>query len=195
MRTNVLAGLLKNEALLSSIHGVRVARKAPIITHLFFADDSLLFARANEAEAEIILNLLLRYQQAFVQVVNLKKSEVSFSANESVAAKESLRQKLGFNVVRSHVKYLGLPVIFGRKKKEVFSLVIDRVWKKVKGWKEGFLSRAGKEVLIKVVAQSIPTYIMSCYRLPDNCCKEIENILAKFWWGSNEGEKKIHWMS
>lgn len=36
---------------------------------------------------------------------------------------------------------------------------------------------------------------MSCNRLPDSCFKEIENILAKFWWGSDEGENKIHWMS
>lgn len=85
--------------------------------------------------------------------------------------------------------------MFGRKKKLVFSLVIDRVWKKVKGWKGGFLSRAGKEVLIEAVPQSIPTYIMSCYRLPENCCKEIEAILARFWWGSKERERKIHWMS
>lgn len=68
------------------------------------------------------------------------------------------------------------------------------MWNKVKGWKGGFLSRAGKEVLIKAVAQSIPTYIMASYRILDSCCKEIENMLANFWWGSKEGEKKIHWM-
>ncbi|MCI69905.1 hypothetical protein A2U01_0091168, partial [Trifolium medium] len=38
--------------------------------------------------------------------------------------------------VVSHAKYLGLPVVFGRSKKAIFSLVTDRVWKKLKGWKE-----------------------------------------------------------
>ncbi|XP_058784603.1 uncharacterized mitochondrial protein AtMg00310-like [Vicia villosa] len=85
-------------------------------------------------------------------------------------------------------------MVFGRSKKEVFRLDVERVWKKVKGWKEKFLSRAGKEVLIKVVAQAIPTYIMSCYRIPENVCKEIESMLEKFWWGSKEGERKIHWL-
>lgn len=71
-------------------------------------------------------------------------------------------------------------MVFGRSKKEVFKLVIDCVWKKVKGWIKGFLSRVGKEVFIKAVAQSIPTYIMSCYRIPEQYCRETESMLEKF---------------
>lgn len=69
------------------------------------------------------------------------------------------------------------------------------MWKKIKGWKEQFLSKAGKEVLIKSVAQAIPTYIMGCFKLPEAICHEIESIVSKFWWGSKEGERKVHWMS
>lgn len=76
-----------------------------------------------------------------------------------------IRSRMGVKTVSSHSKYLGLPVVFGRLKKEVFALVVERVWKNIKGWKEKFLSRAGKEVLIKAVAQAIPSYIMSCYKL------------------------------
>lgn len=129
------------------------------------------------------------YQKASGHLVNFDKSEVSFSANVSANTRECLQNKMNFKVVGSHSKYSGLPVVFSRKKNEVFSLVIDRVWKKVKGWKEGLLSRAGKEV-----AKSIPTYIMSCYRIPESCCKEIENMFARFWWGSKEGERNIHFM-
>jgi hypothetical protein len=97
--------------------------------------------------------------------------------------------------VTSHSKYLGLPVIFGRSKNEVFSFVRDRVWKKLKGWKEKFLSRAGKETLIKAVAQAIPSYVMSCYKIPEGCCRDIEALLAQFWWGTDEKKRKIHWIS
>lgn len=90
-----------------------------------------------------------------------------------------IRQRMGVKVISSHSKYLGLPSIFGKSKK-VFSQVIDKVWKKVKGWKEKCLSRDGKEFLIKFVAQAIPTYMMSCFRLLDNCCKEIESIMNRF---------------
>jgi hypothetical protein len=86
-------------------------------------------------------------------------------------------------------------VIFGRSKKEVFAFVQDRIWKKIKGWKEKCLSKAGKETLIKAVAQAIPSYIMSCYKIPEGCCANIESMLSNFWWGSSEHKKKIHWMS
>lgn len=95
----------------------------------------------------------------------------------------------------SHSKYLGLLVLFGRSKKEIFSVVQERVWKKIKGWKEKCLSRAGKETLIKLVAQTILTYITSCYKLPENCCDQIESLLSKFWWGSIDQKKKLHWVS
>ena len=44
-------------------------------------------------------------------------------------------------------------------------------------------SRAGKEVLIKVVAQSIPIYTMGVFQLPLKLCDELNALCAKFWWG------------
>lgn len=73
--------------------------------------------------------------------------------------------------------------------------MVERVCKNIKGWKEHFLSRAGKEVMIKVMAQAIPTYVMSWYTMPEAVCQEIESMLAKFWWGSKNGERKVHWLS
>lgn len=93
------------------------------------------------------------------------------------------------------VKVVTCTVNVDRSKKIIFSFVIDRVWKKLKGWKEKCLSRAGKETLIKAIAQAIPNYIMSCYKFPESCCKDIETMLAKFWWGSEEGVRKVHWLS
>ena len=57
-----------------------------------------------------------------------------------------------------------------------------RCRKKINGWKEKFLSHGGREVLIKAVAQSIPTYTMSCFRLPDGLCNDLNNMFSNFWW-------------
>ena len=57
-------------------------------------------------------------------------------------------------------KYLGLPSLIGRSKKQVFTEIKERVGKKMLGWKEKLLSIGGKEILIKVVVQAMPTYIM-----------------------------------
>ncbi|MCH83525.1 putative ribonuclease H protein, partial [Trifolium medium] len=67
---------------------------------------------------------------------------------------------------------------------DIFSFVQERVYKKIKGWKEKFLSRAGKETLIKAVAQAIPNYIMSCYKLPQGCCQNIEGYHPSYAWRS-----------
>lgn len=54
-------------------------------------------------------------------------------------------------------------------KNTVFQVIHDRVWRKIKGWKERCLSRAGREVLLKSV-QAIPTYAMLCNA--SSCRKE-----------------------
>jgi len=63
----------------------------------------------------------------------------------------------------------------------------------MKGWKEKLLSQVGKEIMIKVVIQSIPTYSVSVFKLPTSLCKDIEAMIGKFWWGQEE-KKKIHWV-
>ena len=54
------------------------------------------------------------------------------------------------------------------------------------------LSRAGKEVLIKAVAQSIPTYTMGVFQLPRKLCDVLDAMCARFWWGQIGEERKIH---
>ena len=85
--------------------------------------------------------------------------------------------------------------MIGRDKYNTFAYLKDRVWKKLQGWKGMLLSRAGKEILIKVVAQSIPTYTMSVFLLPLKLCDELNSLCAKFWWGQVGNERKIHWKS
>ncbi|CAK8530873.1 unnamed protein product [Lathyrus sativus] len=130
-------------------------------------------------------------------MVNLDKSEASFSRNMLDSIIEMIPNMMSVKIVQSHSRYMGLPVLFGRSKKEFFSLMIDRVWKKLKGWKEIVLSWSGKEVFIKVAAQAIMLYIMRCFKLPEGVCRDIESMMSKFWWGSTsrEGERKLHWFS
>lgn len=114
------------------------------------------------SEAEAILEILRRYERLSGQVVNLDKSEVSFSNCLIHDIKRRVSSVLGFKEVLSHDKYLGLPTLFNRSKKISFTGIKDRIWKKLQGWKEKLLSKAGKEILIKAVAQSISHL---CYEL------------------------------
>ena len=159
-----LSSLLRDAEAKKEIHGLKLGKKVNSISHLFFADDSVLFTRANEKEAEKILEILSTYEVASGQKLNMEKSEVSFSRNIDQEKKNLLQMKLSFKAVEGHDKYLGLPTYVCGSKKKVFQYIQERVLKKLKGWKEGFLSQAGREVLIKTIAQAIPTYAMQCFR-------------------------------
>lgn len=65
--------------------------------------------------------------------------------------------------------------------------------KKINGWAPKFFSAGGKETLIKSVLQVIPTYAMSCFKLPFSLCNELEQICAKFWWSSSSNGVGMHW--
>ena len=101
---------------------------------------------------------------------------------------------MGIPATQSDEYYLGLPSLVGRVKKKSFSLIKERIWKKWKGWKEKLLSQAGREILVKAVIQAIPTYTMSCFKLPKGLIKVIETLIRKFWWGYRGEQRKIHWV-
>ena len=70
-------------------------------------------------------------------------------------------------------KYLGLPMVGGKYKVNTFKDLQERITKRVMGWKEKTISKAGREVLIKMVAQAITTYSMSIFKLPKKVCDDI----------------------
>ena len=51
----------------------------------------------------------------------------------------------------------------------------------------------GREVLLKAVVQAIPTFAMSCFKLPVGLCNDIEAMIQKFWWGQRCDCRRIHW--
>ena len=79
----------------------------------------------------------------------------------------------------------------GRNKCNTFNGIKEKFGKKLAGRKEKMLSKARKEVLIKVVAQVIPTYIMNCFKIPNSLCEDLTSMIWNFWWGQKKDEKKI----
>lgn len=188
------SSLLRDAEARKEIHGIKIGKKVDAISHLFFADDSLLFTRANEEEAEKLLEILDTYEAASGQKLNMEKSEVTFSRNITQEKKQILQTKLSCKAVESHEKYLGLPTFVSGSKKKVFHHIHERVIKKLKGWKKNFLSQARREVLIKSVAQALPTYAMQCFRLLVTMLNEIEGLFRSFFWGQKKDERKTAWV-
>ncbi|KAJ4891732.1 hypothetical protein Rs2_31480 [Raphanus sativus] len=91
--------------------------------------------------------------------------------------------------------YLGLPEQIGGSKMKVFSFVQDRFNGRVNTWSSRLLSKGGKEVQIKSVAQAVPTYVMSCYLLPQGITDKLRSTTSNFWWSSKQNSIDLHWIA
>ncbi|CAN0898595.1 LINE-1 retrotransposable element ORF2 protein [Linum grandiflorum] len=190
-----LSRLLRHAAASRTLCGIRINHRAPEISHLMFADDTILFLRVNRTAIGSILQLLSTYHRLSGQRVNLGKSSVLFSDNASAAARSDYMRRLGVVAFKPQDKYLGLPCIIMRSRQETFRFVEDHVSLRLRSWKRHCLSPAGVYTLIKSVISGLPVYAMSCYMLPDTLCQRLNSLLARFWWGQVGSDQKIHWVS
>ncbi|XP_019150584.1 PREDICTED: uncharacterized protein LOC109147383 [Ipomoea nil] len=169
---------------------------APPISHLLFADDCFLFLRANEGETVGMKYVLDKYSRASGQMINYDKSVVYFSSNMKPAQRTMVTQILGGVEGDTAGKYLGLPSIVGRRKKQILGFLKYKILAKVRSWNARFLSRAGREVLLKNVIQAMPSYAMMVFLLPRGTCRDIETIMNEYWWTGTMGNGKgIRWRS
>ena len=173
--------MIQKAANIGDIQGVSICRNGPKLTHLFFADDSLLFCRVTTQECHKVLEILSSYERVLGQKLNRDKTSLFFSKSTPLEMQNQIMNALGISTLRQYKEYLGLPALVGRNKKASFDHLKQRVWKKLQGWEGKLLSQAKREVLIKAVIQAIPTYTMSCFKLPIMLCYDIESLVRKFW--------------
>ena len=98
--------------------------------------------------------------------MNRDKTTIFFNKGTPLATQTMIQDTLGVLIIKQYEKYLGLPSLVGRNRLASFSQIKERVWSKLKGWKEKLISQAGREILTKAVAQAIPTYAMRSFKLP-----------------------------
>lgn len=84
------------------------------------------------------------------------------------------------------------PVHIGAARSKEFEYIKEIIWRRIQGWTEKLLSKVGKEVLIKAVAQAIPTYAMSCFDLTESLYEEITPMICRYWWNQQDGQHKCH---
>ncbi|KAH9728181.1 hypothetical protein KPL70_008921 [Citrus sinensis] len=174
------------------IIGLRFAKDITI-SHLLFADDSLVFNRASVADCKHLKRIFNCYTKAFGQIFNFEKSSTFFSGKITSEQILTIRSIFQLKVMSKYEKYLGLPSMLGRKKMNFFNEVKLKVSSKISSWHHKLFSSGRKEILIKVVAQAVPAYAMSVFKLPKSLCENIQKEIAGFWWGSKKNKHGIHW--
>ncbi|CAA7012943.1 unnamed protein product [Microthlaspi erraticum] len=193
--SEILSGLCRKAQASGKLEGLKVARGSPQINHLLFADDTMFFCKANSRSCKELKKILDNYEMVSGQLINLQKSSVTFSSKTPLATRNLVKGMLLIEKEGGVGKYLGLPEHFGRKKKDLFTAIVDRIRQKAASWSTKRLSSAGKMIMLKSVLASMPSYAMSCFKLPQSLCKRIQSALTRFWWDSDPEKKKMCWIS
>ena len=124
------------------IRGVSLCKDGPKVSHLFYADDNLLFCRANDHDCQIVLEILDKCEQASRQQINQEKAQIFLSSNTTRPMQEHITSLLRVSAIAHYEKYLGLPSFIRQAKKQSFIYIWERISKKIQGWKEKQLSQA-----------------------------------------------------
>ena len=164
--TKVLSCLLIRQESQDRLKGMKITRSCAPISHLLFADDLILFAKAMSSEAVILNSCLGLYCCWSGQAINISKSLIHFNKNTAPSTINSISGIFPFKRTSISSKYLGLPLFFGKSKSAAFKYILEKVSGKIEGWRAKTLSQAGRTVLIKLVATTIPFYVMSSF-----CCQ------------------------
>ena len=174
--------------------GVPTSKYGPQISHIFFANDSLLFCRSSMTQWHHLTSFLKKYEEASGHWLNCSKTTIFFNKNTLQVTREEIVAETGILVTQRYDTYLGLLALVGKSKMAAFKKLKDRMWKRLQDWKMKFLSQVGKEILIKAVIQAILTYNMNVFLLPKALCSEMNSLMHKFWCGYQD-KAQVHWMS
>ena len=129
------------------------------------------------------------------QRVSEAKSRVFFSSNVGPDQRELFSGILGFNSTPNLGKYLGFPLKHVGDRKHDFDFVLDRVKKKLAGWKANLLSMADWAVLIQASSSTIPNYVMQYASLLNKILNGIDRVNRNFLWGTTDHTKRMHWVN
>lgn len=166
--------------------------ESPLITHLTYADDTILFSSDDLLSIAMMINKLEKYEQISGQMVNKRKSAFMVSSNTPLLVIEDIKAITSF----SH-SHFPLPFyLFGvSKKKCYFENMVAKITNRTQGWKGKILSIGVRAVLIRSLLHSLSLHIIYIVYPPKSTLDYIEKSLASFFWCTSECKRIYHWFS
>lgn len=171
---------------------MRAGRNGPLISHLMFTDDLLLFAEADVNQMDCVLDCLNKFGNLSGQKVSTQKTKIIFSKNVSQDKRALLCEMSGFSASSSLGRYLGSRVVQGRASKGHFNFIIEKIQSKLSGWTQSCLSRAGRITLAHSVLSSVASFNMQHSKIPKGVCFKIEQAQRNFIWGDTVDKRRPH---
>ncbi|KAL0295720.1 UNVERIFIED_CONTAM: hypothetical protein Sangu_3187900 [Sesamum angustifolium] len=164
------------------------------IVNLCFADDLLLFCKADIHSATVLHGILQEFQRLAGLHANAQKSQILFS-KAALQVQHQIQSIFGFPQGTFPVRYLGVPLITSKLSRADCAPLILKIEARIAGWNQLKLTYAGRTQLIKSVLSSIHQYWCSVFILPKGVIKTIEAKFRNFLWrgGTESGGYKVAW--
>ncbi|GAU16594.1 hypothetical protein TSUD_233460 [Trifolium subterraneum] len=153
------------------------------VSHLQFADDTLLVGAKNWANVRALKVVLVLFESVSGLKVNFHKSML-FGVNVVDSWLHEAAVVMGCKHGRLPFMYLGLPIGGDARKLQFWYPLVDRIRKRLSGWKCKNLSFGGRLILLKFVLSSIPVYFLSFFKAPSGkwvwrCLEEQDNLWSR----------------
>ena len=161
-----------------------------VVSHLLFANDTLIFCEADPDHLFHLRSILVWFEAISGLRINLGKSELIQVGEVPVI--EELANIQGCKTSNLPMKYLGLPLGAKFKSKAIWNLIVEKMERYSAGWKRIYLSKGGRLTLIKSTLSNMPTYFLSLFPIPADVAKRIEKIQRNFLWETSEELAKFH---
>lgn len=160
------------------------------ISHLQFADDTMIFCDADERQLGYLRCILYCFEVVSGLKINFAKSEM-FQIGE-VSNIRDLAWILGCKIGFLPSLYLGLPLGASYKSKMVWGSVVYRISLRLDSWKAALLSKGGRLTLLKSTLASIPNYYLSSFTIRGAVANDIKVKLRNFLWNDMKNQHRYH---
>ncbi|VFR01632.1 unnamed protein product [Cuscuta campestris] len=168
--------------------------KTPVVSHLSFADDLILFVNGDVRNLLRLRKLIEKYAYDSGETIN--KGKCRFYCSKSVVLNKVLRMEAALGISKGTLpfKYLGSHIGKGKLKKCDCEPLLTHITGYIDSWYNKLLNPMGRLLLIKHVLSCIPMHIMAVQDVPLSILRHIQNLMANFFWGNKNGKNKYHWV-
>ncbi|GAU50260.1 hypothetical protein TSUD_409060 [Trifolium subterraneum] len=162
-----------------------------VVSHLPFADDTLLLGVKSWANVRALRVVLVLFEKVSRLKVNFHKSMlVGVNIGESWLTEAA--SVLGCKVGKVPFMYLDLPVRGDPRRLSFWEPIVYGIRTRLSRWTTRLLLFGGRLILLKSFLTSLPVYAISFFKAPLGIISSLESLLSNFFWG--EGHRKIAWV-
>ena len=173
--------------------GIRTSRDGPTFSHIFFADDLILFAKATKRNCLTIKNTLDKFCSLSEQKIILSKSKIYFSPHTSLDNISTAERELSMRACSNFVKYLGVSILTSKRNTRAFNFLIDKLRSRLANyWKASTLSLAGRLTLSRQSPLPFPHTLCRTPCSTPRFAKRSKKLIRTSYGGDSTTKRRIH---